>query len=133
VPRGGGEWRLCAESAQAAPGATGEESEQREAFTYRAQMNGRGVFTFSGLTLSKRAPGTRPGGASRTKDRTTPHPGVRGRRGRRAGVIGRHGCARPGQAVKVTAEELGRATGGRRPNQRKAAMGLGASARYEAS
>jgi hypothetical protein len=76
-------------------------------------MNRGGVFTFSELTLSKRAPGTRPGGAPRTKDRTTPHPGVRGRRGGRAGVIGRHGCARPGQAVKVTAEELGRATGGR--------------------
>ncbi|WXH27934.1 hypothetical protein WA016_01866 [Myxococcus stipitatus] len=100
--------------AWAAPGAAGE-SEQREAFTYRMQMNRGGVFTFSGLTLSKRAPGTRPGGKVPTKDRTTPHPGVRGRRGRRAGVVGRHGCARPGQAVKGTGEELGRAAGGGRP------------------
>ncbi len=76
-------------------------------------MNRGGVFTFSGVTLSKRAPGTRPGGEAPTKNRTTPHPGVRGRRGRRAGVIGRHGCARPGQAVKVTGEELGRVMGGR--------------------
>ncbi|SDY29630.1 hypothetical protein SAMN05444383_13313, partial [Myxococcus xanthus] len=58
-----------------------------------------------------------------TKNRTTPHPGVRGRRGRRAGVIGRHGCARPGQAVKVTGEELGRAMGSRRPQPAESGNG----------
>jgi hypothetical protein len=78
-------------------------------------MNGRGVFTFSGLTLSKRAPGTRPGGEARTKKHTTPHPGVWGRRGRRAGVVGRHGCALPGQAVKVTGRSCAARAGGRRP------------------
>ncbi|QZZ49511.1 hypothetical protein MyxoNM_09880 [Myxococcus xanthus] len=86
-------------------------------------MNGRGVFTFSEVTLSKRAPDTRPRKAGPTKNRTTPHPGVRGRRGRRAGVIGRHGCARPGQAVKVTGEELGRAMGSRRPQPAESGNG----------